>query len=140
MKPTRFHHTAALSTLHSLYQSRPDIDSRAAVAAGSEAEKIQDAIYLLDEVAGAYAMNERSRHTEGQFEDARALILGLIPQAWKDEQARLASERDAADRAARIAMAHQAPKQGNRDDRRRAERLAGRLGLTDRAGQPYPMA
>lgn len=140
---TAHHHAVALRALRSLSQSRPDVDLRAATMAGTALAKIVDAAYLLSEAAASFAMNERSRHSEAAFNAALALIQAAIPEAWLAEHEKLAADREAVDRAARMAagaLNNQPKKNGNSKDQKRAERLAGRLGLMDRNGKPYPRA
>lgn len=129
MKPTKDHYNAAMEALDRLSLTRPEFDSRAPAALGSTEHLLADAVGCLSYTAGMYAAAESTHYTREQFAAALNFVGAQTPEFsyWSP-------------RPATKPIHNEAPKVGNRSDRRRAERLAGRLGLTDRAGNAYPMA
>lgn len=135
MRPTSYHHNKALQILHTLSDARPDIDQRAQVLTGSEEAKISDACYLLDNIAAAFAFNEKFNASESEFFAAVALLESLVPHEWASAHPQAvkpldrrytgltnAEHQEWLNRPKGPAQTPRTP--GNRADRKRAARAA----------------
>jgi hypothetical protein len=132
MKPTRHDYNTAMQILQSAAECGCNLSRvRVHLRTDETGEVVDDAANILDYTAGTWACGERTHYTRQQFSQAVSTARYSISQV---------PQRPAAQISAPSASLQQQRTHGNRADRQRAERLAGRLGLTDRAGKVYPMA
>lgn len=114
MKPTRNDYNDAMIALERLNLAAPELTP------ALDAE-----ICCLDYTAGMYACAENTHYSREQFNAALTAVRGATPEFsfWFPRQPK--------------PTRNEAPKPGNKKDRRRADVLAHALGLTDRDGRDY---